>query len=67
MSEPTKKPSSIAPSGAEKIDPEVSKFKKQSFKGFLKKVFLFVLLILNPKKLPKKIGNFWDWLSKSVN
>ena len=49
-----KKTSSIAPSGAEKIDPEVSKFKKQSFKGFLKKVFLFVLLILNPKKLPKK-------------
>ena len=57
MSEPTKKTSSIAPSGAEKIDPEVSKFKKQSFKGFLKKVFLFVLLILNPKKLPKN-GQF---------
>ena len=38
MSEPTKKKfSSIAPSGAEKIDPEVSKFEKCYFLGFLKK------------------------------
>ena len=38
MSEPTKKNfSSLAPSGAEKIDPEVSKFEKCYFLGFLKK------------------------------